>query len=200
MTHQELQQHLRRQITFLRNSAAAYDQGSPEEGIRIAVVLRVLFYDTGSCTSLLKHMGKKDTLQLVTTAGTLPPTIAANPLDFGELLRGMVLGETIHYAPVPDGSPTLTCRDWCKQTIYIHDNKPYSRADVFLTAAHLDGGAHVNEPDIALMALRDGFWMKVSRDANGVEVHESIGDTHFRMLRRLADELLHSPDLLDLAT
>jgi hypothetical protein len=199
MTHQELQQHLKRQITFLRNSAAAYDQGSPEEGIRIAVVLRVLFYDTGSCTSLLKQMDQKDTVQLVTTAGNLPPTVAAQPLEFGELLRGMVMGKTIHYAPVPAGSPTLPCRDWCRQVIYIHDNMPYSRADVFLTAAHLDGGAHVSEPDAALKALRDSFWRKVTRDANGVAVHEPIGNTHFRMLRRLADELLHSPDLLGLA-
>lgn len=106
MTHQELQQHLKRQITFLRNSAAAYDQGSLEEGIRIAVVLRVLFYDTGSCTSLLKQMGQKDTLQLVTTAGTLPPSVAAQHLEFGELLRGMVVGNTIHYAQVPAGSPS----------------------------------------------------------------------------------------------
>lgn len=199
MTQQELQQHLKRQVTFLRNSATAYDQGSPEEAIRIAVVIRVLCHDTRSSTSLLTHMGQKGSLQLVTTAKALPPSIAASPLAYGELLGGMVFGETIHHTPVPPGSPTLACPAWWDQTIYIHANEPYSRKDVVLAAAHKDGGAHVDEPDVDLKALRDGFWMKVSRNAAGEEVHESIGDTHFRMLRRLADELLHSPGLLALA-
>lgn len=199
MTQQELLQHLKRQMTFLRNSAAAYDQGSPEEAIRIAVVIRVLCHDTPNrSTSLLTHMGKRDTLHLVTTAKALPPSIAAHPLDFGELLGGMVFGETIHYTPVPADSPTIACPAWWSQTVFIHDNKPYSRGEVVRTAANKDGGAHVDEANADLKALRDGFWMKMTKDAHGAETHESIGDTHFRMLRRFADELLHSHELLDL--
>lgn len=198
MTQQELVQHLKRQITFLRNSAAAYDRGCPEEGIRIAVVIRVLFHDSGSCTSLLTHMGAKGALQLVTTARALPPTIAAHSLDFGELLGGMVFGETMHYAPVPTDSPTAPCPDWWRETVLIRNNEPYSRRDVVLTAAHKDGGAHVDKPDKHLKALREGFWMKVTKNAAGEEIRESIGDTHFRMLRRFAEELLQSRALLDL--
>lgn len=197
MNQQELVQHLKRQITFLRNSALAYDQGSHEEAIRIAVVIRVLFHDTRKSTSLLKHMGKKDTLQLMTTAKDLPPNFP-RPLDFGELLAGMVLGERIYYAPVSAGSPTLACPDWWSQPVLIRNDDPYSREDVVLTAAHKDGGAHVDEPDASLKALREGFWMKVQKNADGEEIHESMGDTHFRMLRRFADELLHSPELLAL--
>ncbi|CAI8805975.1 Imm63 domain-containing protein [Pseudomonas sp. IT-P100] len=199
MNQQELAQHLKRQIIFLRNSVAAYDQGSHEEALRIAVVIRVLFYDTRSCTSLLKHMGRKDTLQLVTTAKDLPPNFP-RPLEFGELLSGMVFGETIHYAPISAGSPTLACPDWWSQPVLIRDDAPYTRGDVVRAAAHKDGGAHVDEPDVHLKALREGFWMKEWRDARGLKVRESIGDTHFRMLRRFADELLHSPNLLALIT
>lgn len=199
MTRQELLQHLRRQLLFLRNSARAYDQGAPEEAIRLAVVIRVLCHDTGASTSLLSLLGEKDTLEVVTTARALPPTIAAHPLPYGELLSGMVFGETIHHTPIPAGSPVLTFTDWWTQTVHIQANEPYSRKDVVLAAAHKDGGAHVDEPDSDLIALRTGFWMKVYVNADGQKVQQSIGDTHFRLLRRFADELLHSPALLALA-
>jgi hypothetical protein len=198
MIRQELVQHLGRQITFLRNSAAAYDQGCAEEAIRIAVVIRVLCHDTSKSTSLFKHMGEKGTLQLVTTAGALPPSIAAHPLEYGELLRGQSFGETIYYAPVPANSPTLAYPSWWGQNVFISADEPYSRKDVVLATAHMDGGAHVAEPNAGLKALREGLWMKVTKDASGAEIRESMGDTHFRMLRRFADELLNSPDLLAL--
>lgn len=200
MNPQELAQHLKRQITFLRNSAVIYDRGEHAEALRIAVTLRVLCYDKPGSPSLLKFMGKQDTLQLVTTAKVLPPTIAASPLEFGELLGGLVLGETMHYAPIPEGSPTLACSEWWNETTLIRNNQPYSRGDVILTAAHKDGGAHVSKPNARLKALRQGFWMKAHKNATGEEIRESMGDTHFRMLRRFADELLHSPELLTLTT
>jgi hypothetical protein len=171
MNPQELAQHLKRQIKFLRNSAVAYDQGEHSEAVRIAVALRVLCYDKPGSPSLLKFMGKQDTVQLVTTAKALPPTIAGSPLEFGELLGGLVLGETMHYSPISEGSPTLACSEWWNETILIR-----------------------------LKALRKGFWMRVHKNAAGHDVLESMGDTHFRMLRRLADELLHSPGLLALMT
>ncbi|MFL1524273.1 hypothetical protein [Pseudomonas sp. O230] len=200
MTQQELIQHLRRQITFLRNSATAYDRGCAEEGIRIAVVIRVLCHDSGRCTSLLTHMGAKNNLQLVSTARTLPPTISAHSLPFGDLLGEMVLGETIHHASIPPASPTVLCPDWWRETVLVRNYEPYSRRDVVLTAAHKDGGAHVDKPDKRLEALREGFWVKVSKNDAGEEIRESMGDTHFWVLRRFADELLHSPGLLAFIT
>lgn len=200
MNPQELAQHLKRQIKFLRNSAVAYDQGDHSEALRIAVALRVLCYDKPGSPSLLKFLGKQDTVQLVTTAKALPTTISDHPLEFGELLGGLVLGETMHYAPIPEDSPTLACSEWWSETVLIRNNEPYSREHVILTAAHKDGGAHVDKPNKRLKELREGFWMKVHKNAAGEEIRESMGDTHFRMLRRFADELLHSRALLALMT
>ena len=59
---------LKRQLVFLRNSAAAYDDGALEEAVRIAVVIRVLCHDTAKSTSLLAHMGLKESIRLVSTA------------------------------------------------------------------------------------------------------------------------------------
>jgi len=49
-----LLKQLRRQLTFLRNSAASYDAGYSEEALRIGVVIRVLLHDTQYSTSLLE--------------------------------------------------------------------------------------------------------------------------------------------------
>lgn len=67
---EDLSAHLKRQLVFLRNSVAAYDNGCPEEAIRIGVAIRVLCHDTQKSESLLTRMGRKHTLPLVTTAKT----------------------------------------------------------------------------------------------------------------------------------
>jgi hypothetical protein len=54
---EDLTAHLRRQLIFLQNSVAAYDNGCAEEAIRIGVVIRVLCHDTQKSESLLKKMG-----------------------------------------------------------------------------------------------------------------------------------------------
>jgi hypothetical protein len=68
---EDLSEHLKRQLIFLQNSVAAYDNGCAEEAIRIGVVIRILCHDTQSSVSL-KKMGQKATLRLVTTAKTVP--------------------------------------------------------------------------------------------------------------------------------
>lgn len=78
--------HLKRQLLYLQNSVAAYDNGCAEEAIRIGVVIRVLCHDTQYSVSLLKKMGQKTTLRLVTTAKTVSNDFLANT-DFGELMH-----------------------------------------------------------------------------------------------------------------
>ena len=53
----DFKDQLRRQIKFLETSCQSYDQGEVEEAVRIAVALRVLFHDSQTSRSLLRHMG-----------------------------------------------------------------------------------------------------------------------------------------------
>ena len=70
-----LLKQLRRQLTFLRNSAASYDGGYPEEALRIGVVIRVLLHDTKYSTSLLKQLGQKEWRIQVRGATKMNPVI-----------------------------------------------------------------------------------------------------------------------------
>lgn len=203
MAYQDLVQQLRRQLVFLRNSVAAYDAGHLEEAIRIAVVIRVLCHDypTGRnpSISLLEHMGKKTTLQLVTTAATAPDHILAT-MDFAELMAGMTFGTTLAYDPVPDTAPTIACSEWWEtQIIFKCNNEVFTRKDLVQTTANKDGGAHVAPSNAKLQALQAGFWRRTETEADGTTTTESLVNNHFRMLRRLADELLSSRELLALA-
>jgi len=195
---QYLSAHLKRQLIFLQNSVAGCDNGCAEEAIRIGVVIRVLCHDTQSSVSLLEKMGQKSTLQLVTTAKTVPNDFVST-MDFGELMAGMTFGRTLEYDPVSENSPTTLCTDWWQQPVFIRDKTVYTRKDVVLSAANKDGGAHVDTPDAKLQALQDGFWIRTETYADGTKKAEPLADNHFRMLRRFAEELLTSKDLLKLA-
>ena len=194
----ELVKQLRRQLDFIRNSASAYDAGHSEEALRIGVAIRVLLHDTRFSNSLLNQMGQKESLKLITTAKEITYNLVAE-LDFGECLAGMVIGSSIEYSPVPDGMPTVSCVEWWAQPVFIRDKVVYTRKDVVLSAANKDGGAHVDEPDEKLQALQTAFWTKTQTNADGQTTTIRMEDNHFRMLRRFADDLLLSSELLVLA-
>lgn len=194
----DLTTQLQRQLTFLRNSAEAYDAGDVVEAVRIGVVIRVLCHDTGNSVSLLQHFGQKQTLKLVSTAKTLPQHLQVD-IDFAELMTGMTFGTELAYAAVPAGSPTVVCPDWWTQPVFLRDRVMYARKDIVLSAANKDGGAHVDAPDAKLQAFQESFWTRTEITADGAETSVPLANNHFRMLRRFADELLNSQELLALA-
>lgn len=195
---QDFNEQLKRQLVFLRNSAACYDAGDVEEAVRLGVVMRVLFHDTGVSTSLLKHLGQKEALKLVTTAKSVPPRLLED-LDFGEFMAGMTFGSDLTYNAVPPDSPTIPCPEWWNQPVFVRDRVPYTRKDVVLSAANKDGGAHVATPDARLRAFQESFWIKTQANADGTKTTVPLVNNHFRMLRRFAAELLCSEELLGLA-
>jgi hypothetical protein len=137
-------------------------------------------------------------LRLVTTAKTLSNELLADT-DFGELMAGMIFGSTLEYDRVPEDSPVLLCTDWWGQAVFVRDKTAYTRKDVVLSAANKDGGAHVDDPDAKLQAFQEGFWIRTVTHVDGTKRTEPLTDNHFRMLRRFAEELLSSKELLNLA-
>jgi len=183
---------------FLRNSCAAYDHGCKEEAVRIAVVIRVLCHDTKMSNSLLSQLGVKQTLQFVTTAATLPEGME-NDFDFGDLLKDTTIGHDIFFTPVQPDNPTISSLDWWEQDILIRDKIFFSRKHVVLAAANKDGGAHVDTPDAKLKAFRESAFHRTVKNPDGTTSSIPLENNHFRVLRRLADELLNSEELLRLS-
>jgi len=62
--------------------------------LRIAVALRVIFHDTGSSTSILKQLGVKETIRLLSIASEKTDRVPAEatfamayPVIFGDFIR-----------------------------------------------------------------------------------------------------------------
>ena len=196
ITPSVLETQLKRQLVFLRNSAAAYDDGALEEAVRIAVVIRVLCHDTSKSTSLLAHMGLKESIRLVSTAKPIAGDLSLT-VDFGELMAGMTFGKTLSYDELREDLPRIVCPDWWTQTVFIRNGKQYSRRDIVLATVNKDGGAHVDSPDTDLKAFQENFWFMTETNADGNTVTTPLVNNHFRMLRRFAAELLESQELIE---
>lgn len=197
MSSQNFAEQLKRQIIFLKNSVSLYDSGCREEAIRMAVVMRVLFHDTNNSTSLFKHLGTKETIQIATTAKSVESEVLGE-IDFVELMGGMIFGHELEYTLIQKEVPTITAPDWWDQPVFIRDGRPISRCQIVLAAAHKDGGAHVDEPDDDLRAIKEGFWVRTQTKPDGTIVSESMENNHLRMIRRFAEELLNSKELLSI--
>lgn len=77
LTAADFEKQLDQQLTYLRRSCATFDEGFHDEAPRIATTIRVLVHDTKSSTSLLTHLGLKNSLNFVDTGVYRPAYRAA---------------------------------------------------------------------------------------------------------------------------
>lgn len=67
-TQEELEKRLQSQLRLLNDYCKQYDAGRTEYIFPMSVALRVLLKDTRNCNSLLKQLGRKETLQFIDSA------------------------------------------------------------------------------------------------------------------------------------
>jgi hypothetical protein len=150
---QDFKEQFDQQIGFLETSAAAYDAGQEAEAKRLAVNLRVLLHDTRRSVSLLKHLGVKDKLPFVDTAGSAAPPGAIVVFAGGLCSVRHKTGEggSSRFVPVLDTDqerniqPRQCFKDWW-QTPVLHDQEgnSFARNNFVFEVANKDGGAHVD--------------------------------------------------------
>ena len=130
-------------ISFIDNSCKRYDQGIHEEALHIAVSLRVIFHDTNKSISILKHLGIKDSISLLSTMGGNEESV---PQD-GELVSSIPIMMTMDgVTPQLNASSkkvTIPIEEWWNEIIFVQ-NGNFSRRNVVLSASNQDGGAHVD--------------------------------------------------------
>lgn len=187
----DFKQQLKRQLKFLETSCRSYDSGDREESIRIALVLRVLFHDTGKSISLLTHLGLKDTMQVLSTYPKPEPNvkflcITSFPDDEGNLIP--LLGQSYWKELTP-------AKEWWNQVI-MSVGEVLSRKSIILAAANEDGGAHVaHDPSDAAKELIQGTWNYAVNLGGGDFDSKPVRNQHFSMIRQFAYEVLNSPDI-----
>ena len=187
-------------VGFLDRSGAAFDDGFEDEAVRLATTVRVLLHDTGASTSLLTHLGVKDTLRF---ANTIPEWFAIAP---GQNWVIPMCALAPIYFP-PDGRPAAhrawlddaPARSfdafavwWDEAVTALGENQTFSRKDHVLALANKEGGAHVDPRlDAAWRTLtRDSsvrvVWRPESGAGQGIEVDGAARAT----MRQIAHEVV----------
>lgn len=198
----DFHEQLRKQLSFLETSCVQYDAGNRDEGVRIAVSLRVLFHDTSSSTSLLKHLNAKQ-IQLLSTAEDIPQGVR-----FWSNLTNLILAPPNAYAafsPKLDAAHTKRFialqKWWDNELVYLIESGNITRRDVVLAAANNDGGAHVDAAlNTEYKALLNGAgWKMTVNPDNGPSRDIVFQDAHLSALRQMGFEVLNSPDIYALS-
>ena len=148
-TKEELLTHLREQVDFMVASAVSYDNGFEGEAKRLAVAIRILVYDTSSCTALLTQLRKMDILFYDSAAAFDPRNLAtSNCLTIMKLSSA----GAEFVAPLDNLSPSrnkdkkVSFGRWWNRTPTYKDNAGsiFTRMDLVLAVANKEGGAHID--------------------------------------------------------
>ena len=162
----DLDEHLIEQISFLRNSCEAYDNGFDGEAKRIAVTLRVLFHDSKNSHSLLGQLNKKHNQFLSTSL----PYEQASLNPHGGLVMVAAKGkDSQYYAPLDDAlsSQWRSFEDWWNEPVFVDDQKQaLTREQLIRTACDQDGGAHVDP------ALENTYFRLTKENSLGLRYEE----------------------------
>jgi hypothetical protein len=213
---QDFKGHVRRQVKFIRNSCAFYDQGDVEEAVRIAVASRVLFHDSTHSVSLLTHLGS-NSISMLTTAA---PFVDDPPMPNLYLVQPVVdirltndnrtanmrcpcyplLNRSMRNDSIPFS------KWWAEELVIEHKEPPslLTRKNLVLAAANKDGGAHVDEelhPTYDYARLGSGVEIEIHFKPEWALPAQKAAyeNVQFATLRQIAYEVLNSPALLALA-
>lgn len=185
---------LQRQLQFIATSCAAFDAGQENESLRIAVAMRVIFHDTGISTSILKHLGVKESIQLLSIAPDIVDRVPADatfamayPIIFGDFIRPNIEANR--------ANELLDVSQWLEQRVMFNKGVWLTRNDIILKTANEDGGTHVDpKPSNKTQAMKTP-WLTREVEVAGEKTQEPLTDNHFPVLRAFGHEVLNSPDL-----
>ena len=195
----DFQKQLSTHLGFIRRSCEEYDKGYTDEALRVAVSLRVLFHDTPKSTSLLKHLGKKHEIKLISTfvADDLVLPNAEN-VNWHTVIPLMITSKGVR-PPLDtwDTRSILSIEEWWNERIWVEANFGLSRKDIVLSAANQDGGAHVDSnPSGKTKKAKQG--PSVTIKINGKVLENGLINHHHPLLRQMAYEIVNSQELLEL--
>jgi hypothetical protein len=154
-SREELEQQLTDQLAFLKNSAALYDAGHPQEAKRLAVAIRVLLHESRTSRSLLGQL----TLQGIAFCDTADEHNPRNLLTHHGLVAIHVTNQGARYEAMFDGSPRgagtpVSFNRWWNKVVVVDSGRnALTRRDLVLAVANQDGGAHV-DPELSAVYAR----------------------------------------------
>jgi hypothetical protein len=199
----ELRAALQRQVSNMRRSALAFDEGHQEEAERLASSVHILCHDNErNIQSVLSRLQLRDTLWVPETSSLKPPPTAWS-VSFGPPILAIWKSDQGVSYRAPLGHDLAKMRSvifkrWWEQTVYDSE-KPglrLSRKNLVLSLRDQDGGGHVDG------ALTDEAYSRYSKlgdhaawNSEGTFFGRAALGTqnlHWLTMRQIAWELDHA--------
>jgi len=198
MQQERMRLQLQQQLGYLLRSAKLFDLGYLDEGIRIAVCLRVLFHDRTreppTQGSIYKQLGRP----LIAMRTTCEPrSFGPGVFAFDGYLH--LPGNTRPWHEyLKYDNHLLEVDAWWSQVIFIVDGNQVTRRQLALWAAEKDGGAHADSQLTPGYEAIFRMWTSASMGSppNKLTV---VPHQHLFALRRFALKVLASAELLSVA-
>lgn len=215
-SNDELREHLREQIGFLRDSCVRFDEGKTAYAKQASLHLRVLLHDTRASRSLLGLLGKKSKMRFLDTAGQMLESNLATSANL-VIMRMSIVDESgnvePNFIPVLDdyqhrthlNRPTafgktreqaagraLAFDEWWGLSVVRDDaRKEFSRRQLVLALCNQDGGSHIDsEVDAAYHRLSRSNSLGYAAFGGGNET--AFGSPVPGSIRQIAHEVLRS--------
>lgn len=159
LTDADLIRHFREQVSFLRTSASAFDDGREAEARRLAITLRVLLHDAerGPSRALLTQLGILNKVAFVDTTIPPPPNDQAPRPGTVQVRIALFRPGLVTLRMAADGSRYVAPLDshgsdrprsfdewWNEKVSSDSYGNEFSRRDWVLSVANKDGGGHVD--------------------------------------------------------
>jgi hypothetical protein len=198
-------EQLKKQVKFLLNSCALFDKGDMEEAIRIATCVRILIHDTRKSISLLKHLNAKDIVLFSTIRHFPEGKDGYHCITVFSLGKLILSKDKMGYIPNLEDfkagtSLVLPVDEWWEQIVWILSPEcKLSRKRIILSAANQDGGAHVDfkfSYDYERLTQYSAGTISAKMGDN-ISTHKIV-DMHLISIRTIANEILKSPEFLNL--
>jgi hypothetical protein len=156
-------------------------------------------------TSLLKHLDAQN-INIFTTIE--PPEENKGYIGIDIFSMGIInMGKNVRYGYGPNLdsfkpglSHVLPVNQWWDQVVWIIDTESkLKRKEIIFSAANKDGGAHVDKYlDEGYKKLASKTWGHITLRKGHMEAALPIINMHLVAIRTIANELLKSPEFLNL--
>ncbi|MFW2446011.1 MAG: hypothetical protein ACN4E6_01675 [Qipengyuania pacifica] len=193
-TAKEIRSAFDGQISALRSSCAAFDNGEQWEAPRIASAISILCHDAGKTVSLLTQLGIRNEMQFVSSVGS--PITDTNLVVSHPLVAFQFTPDGVKASALLEGPFTREWnfnKWWKQEVIAAGPLKAWSltRNDLIRSVRNQDGGGHVDAQ------LSDEAYIQLSRTVHWSTFREgqlpaSVMGLEQASVRQIGWELLQS--------
>lgn len=201
-THDDYYNRLQKNLKNAINIAGLFDSGNFDTADQLTGIIRSLVHDTKHSISILQRLEVKNTITYVDTTIDYPNDtfhlqnmlfVCGVKLPGGKNYKRLVLPK--HFF-VQKPYKQISFDQWWNNTIFIINDKEYSRKNIILTAANKDGVLHPDkEVDITYYELANdiksfAYFTETYDIGNPETVIEAIENSINSIIRQIAHELI----------